>query len=151
MKNIFDSEVTQDVINRIHNIKSDTQPKWGKMDAAQMFAHCCVTYEYIYDEGKYPKPKGIKKLFLKLFVKNMVVGEKPYPKNSRTAPDFLVTEQKVFDTEKNRLIDFLTKTQALGENHFNNKESHSFGPLKISEWNNMFYKHINHHLEQFGV
>ena len=31
------------------------------------------------------------------------------------------------------------------------KESFSFGKLKAQEWNNMFAKHLNHHLEQFGV
>ena len=43
------------------------------------------------------------------------------------------------------------KTQELGEAHFEGKESHSFGPLNKTEWNNMFYKHADHHLTQFGV
>ena len=34
---------------------------------------------------------------------------------------------------------------------FEGKESNSFGPLTKGEWNNMFYKHLDHHLSQFGV
>ena len=151
MKNIFDANVTQEVIARINNLTPESQPKWGKMDVAQMLAHCSVSYEYIYNEGKYPKPKGLKKLMLKLFVKAIVTNETPYKKNGRTAPDFLVTDQRVFKNEKEKLIGFLEETQRLGGEHFNNKESHSFGPLTTKEWNNMFYKHINHHLTQFGV
>jgi hypothetical protein len=49
------------------------------------------------------------------------------------------------------LTDFITKTQQLGENHFDGKNSHSFGVMNKTEWNNMFYKHLNHHLNQFGV
>ncbi len=80
-----------------------------------------------------------------------MVNEVPYKPNGRTAPQFLITDNKDFDKEKTRLIDYINKTQSLGETHFNNKESHSFGVLSISEWNNLFYKHLNHHLSQFGV
>lgn len=56
-----------------------------------------------------------------------------------------------FVEEKARLIDYLIKTQKLGENHFDGMESHSFGNLTKEEWNIMFYKHLDHHLSQFGV
>ena len=59
--------------------------------------------------------------------------------------------KKDFNVEKQRLVDYLNKTQQLGEAYFDNKESHSFGPLNKTEWNNMLYKHLNHHLTQFGV
>ena len=88
---------------------------------------------------------------LKTFVKNAVVSEKPYKKNGPTAPEFLIKDEKNFDTEKNRLIVYITKTQELGDNYFDNKESHSFGKLTKTEWSNMFYKHLDHHLNQFGV
>ena len=150
MKNIFEKEVTVEIIERISCLSNSTNRKWGKMDVAQMLAHCNVTYEYIYDT-KHPQSKGIKKFILKSFVKPIVVGTKPYSQNGRTAPDFIMDEEKDFELEKTRLIEHLNKTQKLGENHFNNKESHSFGKLTSLEWNNMFYRHLNHHLEQFGV
>ncbi|NAS31102.1 DUF1569 domain-containing protein [Flavobacteriaceae bacterium R38] len=93
----------------------------------------------------------LKMLFLKTFVKPVVVGKKPYKKNSRTAPVFLIKEKKDFNAEKERLVSYLTKTQELGEAHFHNKESHSFGNLTKEEWNIMMYKHLDHHLTQFGV
>lgn len=65
--------------------------------------------------------------------------------------EFLVTADKNFDKERQRLIDYLNKTQELGEAHFDIKESRSFGSLSVKEWNIMFYKHLDHHLGQFGV
>src|SRR5690554_3097669 len=103
------------------------------MSVDQMLAHCNVTYELVYD-NKHTKPKGLKKFLVKTFVKNAVVNEKPYKKNGMTAPEFLVTDEKEFQREKERLVDFINKTQALGENHFENKESHSFGKLTSKEW-----------------
>src|SRR5690606_17663329 len=108
-------------------------PAWGKMSVGQMLAHCAVSYEMIF-EDKHPKPNGFARFMLKTFVKGIVVGDKAYKKNSRTAPAFLITEEKEFESEKKRLKSYLWKTQELGEAHFDNKESHSFGKLSKKEW-----------------
>ncbi|CAL2092830.1 conserved hypothetical protein [Tenacibaculum sp. 190524A05c] len=150
MKNIFTKEVTDEVVGRINTLTVETQPKWGKMNVAQMLAHCSVSYEGVYTD-KHPKPNGFTKFILKLLVKKQVVSEKPYPKNGRTAPQFLITDERDFEVEKNRLIEYVLKTQELGETYFDGKESHSFGKLTKQEWNNLFYKHLDHHLTQFGV
>ncbi|MGM9478624.1 DUF1569 domain-containing protein [Pedobacter sp. GSP4] len=150
MKNIFQPAVTSEIIERINHLTPTTPQLWGKMNVAQMLAHCNVTYEMVYDDI-HPKPGPFMKFILKLLVKGLVVSEKPYPKNNHTAPQFIIKDEKQFEKEKARLIDYLNKTQALGEAHFDGKESHSFGRLTKTEWNNMFYKHLNHHLSQFGA
>lgn len=150
MKNIFNKEVTDEVIHRINRLESDATPLWGTMNVAQMLAHCNVSYELVYEDG-FPKPGTFKKLLLTWFVKQAVVSEKPYKKNGPTAPEFIIKEVKDFYVEKQRLINYIIKTQELGENYFEGKQSHSFGRLKAVEWNNMFYKHLDHHLTQFGI
>ena len=150
MKNVFRKEDTDEMINRINNLTPDTKGLWGKMSVDQMLAHCNVTYEMTFTD-KHPKPNAVVRFIIKMLAKNQVVGEKPYPKNGKTAPQFVMKEDKNFDAEKTRLIDYINKTQQLGEGHFDGKESHSFGALTKEEWNNMFYKHLNHHLTQFGV
>lgn len=150
MKDIFTKEVTTEVTNRINNLTSETQPNWGKMSVSQMLAHCCVAYEMVYTD-KHPKPNGLVRMMLKLFVKKAVVNNKPYARNGRTAPQFIISDAREFETEKKRLVDFILKTQELGADYFEGKESHSFGTLSTSEWNNSFYKHLEHHLTQFGV
>ena len=150
LPNIFTKEVSEKIIQRIDNLKHDTNANWGKMSVDQMLAHCNVTYEMVY-ENIHEKPNTFMKFVLKMLVKNIVVNEKPYAKNNKTAPQFIMRGSKDFDLEKKRLMDYVSKTQQLGENHFDNKESHSFGILNKTEWNNMFYKHLDHHLTQFGV
>lgn len=150
IKNIFDQQVIDELISRINQLHKDSRPEWGKMDVAQMLAHNCVSYELIY-ENRHQKPKGLKKLLLKWFIKGPVVSEKPYKKNSPTAPEFLISSGKDFDTEKQRLIGYLNRTQQLGATHFDGRYYHSFGELSLKEWNNMLYKHLDHHLRQFGV
>jgi len=150
MKNIFDKQVTEALKERLNKIQPDSQASWGKMNPAQMFAHCNVTYDMDFNDA-HPKAKGLKKLMMKWFVKNLVVNEKPYTKNNRTAPEFLITDKRDFDKEKSKLISYMDKTVELGENFFNNRESKNFGRLTKEEYNNMFYKHLDHHFQQFGV
>ncbi|WP_295711220.1 DUF1569 domain-containing protein [Mucilaginibacter sp.] len=149
LPNIFTKPVADSIIKRINTLTPTTSPQWGKMAVAQMLAHCCVSYEMTY-EDKHPKPKGFMKFILKLLVKNKVVSETPYKHNGPTAPAFIITTAKDFAEEKARLIAFIQKTQQLGEKEFDGRMSHSFGSLSITEWNNMFYKHLDHHLTQFG-
>ncbi|MGY5352645.1 DUF1569 domain-containing protein [Wenyingzhuangia sp. IMCC45533] len=150
MKSAFNISDTTEIINRIDQLTPNSQPIWGKMNATQMLAHCNVTYEFCY-EDKHAKPKGIKKWLLKTLVKKAVVSDKPYKKNGQTAPEFIIGDSRNFEDEKQRLISYINKTQELGEAYFDGKESHSFGVLTKTEWNNMFVKHLDHHLTQFNV
>ncbi len=150
LPDIFTKDISENVIRRIGKLKSNTQPNWGKMNVSQMLAHCNVTYEMIY-EDKHPKPNFFMKAMMKSFVKKIVTSEEPYKHNSQTAPAFKIKDLRNFETERIRLVEFINKTQRLGANSFDKKESHSFGKLSVMEWNNMFYKHLDHHLNQFGV
>lgn len=150
LPDIFSKEVADATVARINRLTPQSQPKWGKMDVSQMLAHCNVTYEMVYTD-KHPQPGAFTRWLLKAFVKNTVVGNKPYKHNTQTAPQFRIADTRDFETEKRRLVDHIYQTQELGAKYFDGKASHSFGKLKEEEWNNMFYKHLDHHLTQFGV
>ena len=73
--------------------------------------------------------------------------------SKRTIPRVrnLIKTDKDFEAEKARLIAYIRRTQELGEAEFDGKRSDSFGVMTKTEWNNMLYKHLDHHLTQFGV
>jgi hypothetical protein len=150
LPSVFSQSVVDHLKERINKLTIDSKPLWGKMTVAQMLAHCNVSYDMMYTDI-YPKAGPMKRLLLNLFAKNAVVSEKPYPKNSPTAPQFVIVSEKNFILEKEKLIDQIEKTLQLGVKHFDGKESLSFGKLSIEEWNNLMYKHLDHHLGQFGV
>jgi len=151
MKNIFDQNDTSHFIKRINALTEDSFPKWGVMSVDKMLAHCNVTYELIYEQEKHKKPNRMMKWVLKQFVKPKVVNEVPYKHNSPTSAMFVITDNKIFEEEKKRIIGFIQKTQQLGADAFEGKESFNFGKLTATEWNNMMSKHLDHHLTQFGV
>ncbi len=147
---LFTDEGLKITLERIDQLTADTEPQWGKMSVGQMLAHCSVAYDMALTD-KYPLSGKFKTFIISLLAKKQVVGDKPYPRNGRTAPDFLITDERDFDIEKQRLISNLKKTQELGEKYFEGKQSVSFGNLSTREWNMLFSKHLDHHLTQFGV
>ncbi len=151
LPNVFTKEVSDEIIGRIDQLRPETQRLWGKMDVGQMLAHLCVAYEMIYEPEKHKKPNFLMGFVLRTFVKKVVTNETAYGKNKPTAPAFRMTSEKDFASEKARLIAYIQRTQQLGEAEFDGKESMSFGVLDTSGWNNMLYKHLDHHLHQFGV
>lgn len=150
-KDIFSKEVTDEVVTRINKLQTVSQPQWGKMNVSQMMAHCSIPYAITFEPEKFKKPNFFMKLLLKNFVRKFVVNEVPYKPNSQTAPYFLVTDERDFEKEKALLIKNIVATQELGRSYFEGLENFSFGKMTAHEWNNMYYKHIDHHLRQFGV
>lgn len=150
MRNIFDPMVVDDLAHRIGQLNPASHPEWGRMTVDQMLAHCNVAYEMVY-ESVHPRPGRLKGFLLRTLVKRAVVGPRPYPHNTPTAPQFRVTARRDFANEQQRLIAYLHRVQQDGVAAFDGRISHSFGALTAEEWNVLFYKHLDHHLRQFGV
>jgi hypothetical protein len=150
LPSIFETKTTESILSRLNHLTNTTQPLWGKMNAAQMLAHLNVAYDI--DSGKIKsETPALMKFMLKLFLKPILVNEKPYKKNSRTAPLFLISSEKDFEKEKKSLIDNILESQNNGREYYEGRESNSVGKMNANEWSNMYYKHIEHHFTQFGI
>jgi hypothetical protein len=110
------------------------------MSAAQMFSHCAEILEVANGRDLKNTPL-IAKLF-KGMIRKMVVNEKPYPKNTKTHPQYRQTTDKDFETEKKRLLLALDKLQIIHP---------LFGRMSRQEKGWSMYKHLDHHLTQFCV
>lgn len=148
-KSLYSEDVYKGILSRINKLTADSKPEWGDMSAAQMLAHCAEIQEVT--NGKELKDTPfIAKLF-KNMIRKMVVNDKPYPKSTRTHPQYLQTQERDFDAEKKRLLSALDT--------FVNTETEKaeliihplFGKMSGDEKGWGMYKHLDHHLTQFGV
>lgn len=80
-----------------------------------------------------------------------MINEVPYKQNLPTAPSFIRTDQYDFEKEKEGLKGYIKTIQEMGAEKLAATPSLSLGVLSATEWNNLLYKHIDHHLQQFGV
>lgn len=147
IKNLFDPAVKQDIINRINNLTPQSPRQWGKMNVAQMLAHLQPAIKIAYGTHQ-PKGHFLMKLILPFF-KSKLWDDKPYKQSLPTDDTFIMTgSEKDFEKEKTGLIELInqfTESTVRGDRH------PVFGKLTKEQWSKAIWKHIDHHLKQFGA
>lgn len=145
-RDLYDADAHRDIVERIERLTPDARPQWGRMTAAQMLAHCAEVQEVQMGKELKGSPWYVK-LLGPLF-KGMLINERPYPRNLRTHPQYLVTDSREFEPEKARLLAALQRMQARGPEPFRHP---IFGKMTPGERGWACYKHLDHHLTQFDV
>ncbi|MGB0932378.1 MAG: hypothetical protein ACPGVB_16470 [Chitinophagales bacterium] len=150
MKNVFNPQIIKDFKSRIQNLSNDSVAQWGKMDAYQMVKHCIENEKMLLLETKL-KRRFLGVLFGKLALKASIKDDAPLAKNSPTHPDLKI--QKTGDVEilKSVWTDLLEKYPSQNPENYSNFVHPFFGKMNSEQIGILAYKHIDHHLRQFGV
>lgn len=147
IKNLFDPAAKQEIIDRINKLTLQSQRQWGKMNAAQMLAHVQMPIGVALGTNTV-KGNWLMRLILPLF-KKMLYNDKPYKQSLPTDKTFVMTgETKDFNLEKAKLLDMITR---FTEANIVNEKHPVFGHLGKENWSKATWKHIDHHLRQFGA
>ena len=146
IKNLFDPAIKQDIIERINKLTPQTQRKWGKVDVAQMLSHVQFPISCAYGTHQV-KGSFILKLFGPL-IKGVLYNEKPYKQSLPTDSTYIVVESKNFEAEKQTLLDLVKKFSPETVVLLNHPV---WGKLTKEQWSRATWKHLDHHLKQFGV
>ena len=149
MKSLFNEEAYTEIKGRLSNLNENSERQWGKMDAAQMMYHCQKPLRIPLGKSSMKKPGFLLKLLAKMY-KGAMYGDKPWKKNVRTAPGFVVTEHKEFQPEKEKLSTLISEFHVMKSRETMPKHP-AFGTFSKEQWGKMQYKHLDHHFRQFGV
>ncbi len=149
MKNLFQPDAVNEVISRIDKLQPTTQHQWGKMDVAQMMAHCSATLEVA--SGRLVLPRLLIGRILGPFVRPAFTNDKPFSRNSPTDKKFIVADKRDFAREQEQLKVRVRQFHDGGEAQCTKHPHSFFGSLTPREWATGMYKHLDHHLRQFGV
>ncbi len=146
--NLFLKQDFEILVIRIQNLKETATPEWGILKVRQMLAHCSRVLEVattIYNKQYF---MGI--LFGKTIVRNILKNRDGMKKNIKSAKILFVEHPKSFKDEQDYLIEMLSRFYLKGPDYFENKLHPFFGRLTAAEWQELTYKHLDHHLSQFG-
>jgi len=147
MKSIFDATAYNEIVDRINGLKEESQGQWGKMTVGQMVWHCQIPVKVAID-NKITSAKG--NLFIRWFFKKSLYNDKPWRKNLPTISAAKTTETKDLTTERRKLITMLQELYEARDRTTWNPHP-IFGTFTAEQWGKMEYKHLDHHLTQFGV
>lgn len=149
MKTLFQNEVVEEIYGRITKLTPQTQRVWGKMNVEQMLAHCSVGIKTASGELVLQSP-----IFLRIIgsmLKSQTTNDKPFRQSSPTHEKFIIGSTESFEKEKALLIDLIKNFHQGGEAKCTSNPHAFFGKLTPTQWGSLMYKHLDHHLRQFGV
>ena len=150
MKNLFEASTVEEVKERMAQLRPDSVGLWGKMNPAQTLAHCSAAMEMAVGERTPPRIL-IGRLLGRFAKKSMIVNEKPMPRNVGTDKSLVVSDERDFVAERQRLHDFIDRFASGGPGACTKHPHFFFGSLTPEEWATLMYQHLDHHLRQFRV
>jgi hypothetical protein len=149
LKSLFAAATAEEISERLAQLRPDSERQWGKMNPAQALAHCSAAMEVAVGL-KSPPRSFVGRLFGRV-AKSKVLSEKPVAHNMPTDKSFVVSDDRDFEAERQRLRGLIDRFQEGGPAECTKHPHSFFGPMTAAEWAELNYKHLDHHLRQFGV
>ena len=150
MKNLFEATRAEEIKQRMTQLRPESDRQWGQMNPAQMLAHCSKAIGMAEGEA-HPQRILIGRLLGPWAKRSMIVKGEPMRRNSPTHSSVLVTDERDFVVERQRLHESIDGFVAGGPAICTKHPHFFFGPLTPVEWAALMYQHLDHHLRQFGV
>ena len=127
MPSIFDPQVRTAIVDRISRLTPERKPVWGRFTAPEMVCHIsCDLRQGLGELDAGPQGKG------------------------KSPPEFLATRPTTWAADVGRLRELIQRFGARGPAAAW-PASRVFGSISGPSWGVMEYKHLDHHLRQFGV
>jgi hypothetical protein len=148
MKNLFERSTVEEVQSRLAQLRPNSQRQWGSMNVAQAVAHCSLGIEL--SSGALRPPRKLVGRIIGPLIKPKVLGnDEPMRRNTPTM--IAVDDERDFNLERERLRGLIDRFAAAGPSGCTTHPHSFFGPLTPDEWATLMYKHLDHHLRQFGA
>ncbi len=149
MKNLFEAARVDEVKERMARLTPESERLWGTMTAAQAVAHCAAALEMAV--GDQLPPRLLLGRIIGGIVKPLALGNEEMRRNTPTVKNLVVKDDRDLDKERERLCGLIDRFVAAGPAGCTTHPHSFFGRLTPEEWATLMYKHLDHHLRQFGV
>jgi len=150
MKSLFDATTAAEIKSRIARLEPASTRQWGKMNAAQAMAHCAITMEWAVGDSFAPR-MFLGRIFGPLAKSKVLKDEAPLGRNTPTAKSLVIPNERDLAKECQRLTALVDRFSAGGPQGCTKHPHTFFGALTPDEWAGLMYKHLDHHLRQFGA
>ena len=146
MKTFFDPVVQKELEDRLEKLKADHPRQWGRMDVAQMLAHCSAGMGMPLG---HLKVKWVPISLIGWLWKGVITDGKPFRRGVPTARELTMAAPRDVETER-AILRGRMRELAQGPEAIQNFRHPFFGRLTAAQWGILSYKHLDHHFSQFG-
>jgi hypothetical protein len=147
MASLWNARERQHIQSRISGLAQDTTPRWGQMSVGQMLVHCANDLRVALGEMQ------VRPLHAPLslpFLKQLIIYVLPVPKGLPAYPEIRDPIAGEWSSDRAALHQLVDRFAAQDERRSWPRHP-AFGRLSGRAWGALSYKHLDHHLKQFGV
>ena len=148
MRTVFNLDDRLTLAKRIDTLAANAPARWGRMDCPQMLAHLSESVLMALGELEI-LTKGPRALRLAP-IRHAVIHWLPFPKGAPTAPELLTRRATNCQAEGADLKHLLERLAAM-EGAREWPDHPAFGRMTSRDWGTLSYRHVDHHLRQFGA
>lgn len=149
MKSLYSAAGNQEMIGRINLLSANAKAEWGKMSVDQMIVHTQRPLQVAFGDLKLKRT--LVGILFGGMAKKKLTSDEPWKKNLPTDKNFIVTDHRNFEEERKKLIALVQRFGQAGPSGISKEPHPFFGQLTPQEWDRLTWKHLDHHLTQFGA
>lgn len=149
MKNLFDNHTAEEILSRINQLQPSSRQLWGKMNVSQMLAHCQAPLKVALGDKKIKQ--SLIGILFGGFARKQMLKPGDFRKNLPTDPSFVVKDERNFEETKDQLAALIKQFLSTDPKLIASRRHPFFGKMTEEEWGILQWKHLDHHLKQFGV
>jgi hypothetical protein len=150
MRNLYQPSDAAEIKERLARLQPDSKRQWGRMSASQAVAHCVASMEWAVGD-RVPPPMGLSSILGRIIKSKVLGNDAPIRQNAPTAKDLVIANEPDLHAERERLAILIDRFAASGPAGCTRNPHSFFGRLTPDEWAILTFKHLDHHLRQFGV
>jgi hypothetical protein len=146
----FDATVTDQLLARLARLQADARPRWEALNPTEMVRHCHATYEHA--EGRQlPHLSPLGRLLNRWIIRRHIVSARPFREDRPPAAELHPTSATELVEARRSLEATVRQVHGSDPAAFEGRIHPLYGPLSARQWSTLFWKHLDHHLRQFGV
>ena len=147
MGKTINNKTSEQIIQRLMKLQPGMPALWGSLSVEGMMFHCTfITNEILSAQPLHDKPR-IKQRITKIV--GLYIMNK-FPKGVKSAAKYVSKDPGLdFEKERKTLIGLVNKISSYIQPIYGRHPF--FGPMQTKDWHRFLYKHLDHHLRQFGV
>ena len=148
MKSLQHERDRLEVLRRLARLAPDAQPGWGRRTAPRMVCHVGDALRVALGERAMRPPRS--RRFTRFPLKHLFLYVIPMPRNLPTARELLSTAPSDFEQDRRVCADLVRRFESCpssgkGPGH------QGLGVLTWPQWGVLQWRHLDHHLRQFGA
>lgn len=148
--NIFNAKDFELILKKINALSDSSKRQWGTMSLPEMLKHCSLQLKMALSEIQGSKHEG-SFVLRSGFGRWMGLYGPCWQKGAITPSQMNIEKQNIstcsFIIERKQFISYLKLVQTK-----DNFQAHPiFGKLNEKDWGRLIWKHLDHHLRQFGA